>query len=75
MTLHRLETVGDNACTDLLLLSNFSGLPSITIPALDRNPEFCGLNINCNWFNDQKLLNLALTIEELNQEFDINKNY
>lgn len=75
LSLEDLEKKEDSKCTDLLLLSNFTGIPSITILALDKKPKFCGLNINCNWYEDQKLLNIALTIEDINKNFDLNKKY
>jgi aspartyl-tRNA(Asn)/glutamyl-tRNA(Gln) amidotransferase subunit A len=50
---------------DLLNLANFAGTPSITIPVYKNGVKNFGLNINAKQFDDQKLLDIAYTIEEL----------
>jgi aspartyl-tRNA(Asn)/glutamyl-tRNA(Gln) amidotransferase subunit A len=49
---------------DALQLGNFAGLPSITIPTNSKSEPF-GINIMCKQFDDQKMFNIALTIEEI----------
>lgn len=55
---------------ELLQLSNFNGSPSISIPTgfVEKMPF--GININTKKGEDQKLLNIALSIEEI---IDFNK--
>lgn len=55
----------NNLTNDALLLANFSGAPSITIPiGLVTGLPF-GMTINCLPFQDQKLLNIAYGIEKI----------
>ena len=54
-----------NCADDLYLLGNFTHSPSITIPTgYVGNMPSC-INLNCKHGDDQKLLNVALTIEEV----------
>jgi aspartyl-tRNA(Asn)/glutamyl-tRNA(Gln) amidotransferase subunit A len=50
---------------DLLVLANFAGAPSITIPYSKINHLPFGLTINCAVFDDQKALNIAYSLENL----------
>jgi aspartyl-tRNA(Asn)/glutamyl-tRNA(Gln) amidotransferase subunit A len=50
--------------TDLLKLANFAGTPSITIPVKTNSLPF-GINLNTKLFQDQKVLDIAYTIEEV----------
>jgi len=50
---------------NLLCLANLNGSPSITIPTYKNGADNFGLNINTKIFEDQKLINIALTLEEL----------
>ncbi|WEK83276.1 MAG: Asp-tRNA(Asn)/Glu-tRNA(Gln) amidotransferase GatCAB subunit A [Mycoplasma sp.] len=70
-TAHNInDTVNKTAQTtladDLLQLANFAASPSITIPyqKAKNNLPF-GLNLNCRINHDQKLLNIALSLEEI----------
>ena len=54
-----------NVSDDLLMLSNFCHNPSITIPASFVNKLPWGINLNCRKYEDQKLLDIALAIEEI----------
>lgn len=60
------KTFSGTLADDLLQLGNFAASPSITIPYAkdDKNLPF-GLNLNCLNNEDQKLLNIALTLENL----------
>ncbi|MDR2823047.1 MAG: Asp-tRNA(Asn)/Glu-tRNA(Gln) amidotransferase GatCAB subunit A [Mycoplasmataceae bacterium] len=48
---------------DLLLLANFGGMPSITIPFTKIQNMPFGINVTCKQFEDQKTLNIAYTLE------------
>lgn len=50
---------------DTLILANFAGAPSITIPYTKVNKMPFGLNINCHQFEDQKLFNIAYSLEKI----------
>ncbi len=58
---------------DLLLIANFTSCPSITIPFTKINNLPFGINLNCKKFNEQQLLNVALTIENI-FKFERSKN-
>lgn len=63
---HKLELSDVNNLTnDALLLANFSGAPSITIPIGLVNELPFGMTINCLPFADQKALNIAYGIEKI----------
>ncbi len=70
LTYEELEKTGMTKCDDLLLFANFSGNPSLTIPAIMQNPKFLGINILGKWLHDQDLLNVGLSIENLNEEYE-----
>ena len=53
-----------NIADDLLMLGNFCHTPSITLPTNFIKKFPWGININCKKYDDQKLLNIALSIEE-----------
>jgi len=57
---HQYQT---NSLDDLLLLANFGGYPSISIPTEFVNNLPYGINLTCNQNQDQKLLNIAINIE------------
>lgn len=69
LSYEELIGTGMNKCDDLLLLANFSGNPSITIPAIKLNPKFLGINLLGKAFCDQELLNIALSIENINEQY------
>ena len=46
-----------------LQIANFGGFPSITIPSGFINNLPVGINITCNCYQDQLLLNIAYTLE------------
>lgn len=48
---------------DCLILGNFAGLPSITVPCGEYNNMPYGININCKQKQDQKTFDIAYTIE------------
>ncbi|XQP55145.1 MAG: amidase family protein [Mycoplasmoidaceae bacterium] len=50
---------------DWLMLDNFSGTPSITIPYTKINNLPWGITISCDIYQDMKLLNIAYTLEDL----------
>lgn len=54
-----------NMYDDWLMMSNFSGTPSITIPFTKLNNMPWGLTIMADVYNDMKLLNIAYTLEEI----------
>lgn len=54
-----------NICDDALQIANFAGLPSITIPAIEYNNLFVGLNITGKLKADQDVLNIAQAIMEV----------
>lgn len=54
-----------NMVDDLLVLSNFSGAPSITIPWIKIDGLPVGLNITCDLFEDMKVFNIAYTLENI----------
>ena len=54
-----------NISDDLLMLSNFCHNPSITIPVSFVNKLPWSINLNCRKYEDQKLLDIALAIEEI----------
>ncbi|ASJ89151.1 MAG: aspartyl/glutamyl-tRNA amidotransferase subunit A [Candidatus Malacoplasma girerdii] len=61
------KKVDANICDDIQELGNFSGSPSITIPvglSKENNLPF-GITINAKYKEDQKLLNVALTMETI----------
>lgn len=54
-----------NYCDDALMIANFAGLPSITIPLTsDENKDAFGINLTGKKFNDQKVLNIAYNLEK-----------
>ena len=59
---------------DLLQIANFAGLPSITIPAIEYLNNPLGINITSKNFNDETLLNIALAIEDFNNEKLVKNN-
>ena len=59
-----------NVVDDLLMLANFCHTPSITLPTTFINKLPWGINLNCKKYQDQKLLNIALKVEEI---LDFNK--
>lgn len=59
------DTIKSTHADDCLILSNFSGIPSITIPAGKYNNMPWGINLNCPQKQDQKLLNIAYTFENI----------
>lgn len=69
MTFEEMNTISDR-CEDILLIGNFTGNPSITIPAIKKDPLFLGINLNAGWFKDQELLDIALAIENINEEYN-----
>lgn len=61
-----------NECDDTLLLANFAGLPSITIPLTsNEHVDAIGINITSSKFSDAKLLEIAYNLED----FIKNKGY
>lgn len=69
LTDEQLNTTGNTLCDDMLLLGNFTGCPSITIPAIKQNPYFLGVNITGKLFHDQEVLNIAYSIEGINEQY------
>jgi aspartyl-tRNA(Asn)/glutamyl-tRNA(Gln) amidotransferase subunit A len=59
------KTYRSTYADDLLLLANFGGLPSITIPFATVQKMPFGVNITCKQYEDQKTLNVAYTLESL----------
>lgn len=57
-----------NFCDDALQIANFGGYPSITIPAIKFNNLPVGINITTKLNDDQLALNVALTIEKINEK-------
>ncbi|MDE6289619.1 MAG: Asp-tRNA(Asn)/Glu-tRNA(Gln) amidotransferase GatCAB subunit A, partial [Ureaplasma sp.] len=57
--------VNANEVDDLLEISNFTGAPSITIPFTNINELPFGINLFANNKEDLKLLNVALTLENI----------
>lgn len=55
----------DNFVEDLLVLANFAGSPSITIPMGFINNLPIGININTAIFKDQEALNIAACLEKI----------
>ncbi|MGL4952167.1 MAG: amidase family protein [Mycoplasma sp.] len=49
---------------DTLQITNFGGFPSITIPAIEYNNLFVGLNISSNLFKDLEVIKIAQKIME-----------
>jgi aspartyl-tRNA(Asn)/glutamyl-tRNA(Gln) amidotransferase subunit A len=58
------KTFKTTLADDALELANFAGTPSITIPVKTDSMPF-GINITCPQFADQKVLDIALTLEEV----------
>lgn len=54
-----------NEVDDLLEISNFTGMPSITIPYTEINNLAFGINLFANNKEDLKLLNTTLTLENI----------
>lgn len=50
---------------DWLMLDNFSGTPSITIPYTKINNLPSGISLSCDIYQDMKLLNIAYTLEKI----------
>ena len=69
LTDEQLATTGNTLCDDMLLLGNFTGCPSITIPAIKQNPNFLGVNITGKLFHDQEVLNIAYSLEAINEQY------
>lgn len=69
LTDEQLNTTGNTLCDDMLLLGNFTGCPSITIPAIKQNPNFLGVNITGKLFHDQEVLNIAYSLEAINEQY------
>jgi aspartyl-tRNA(Asn)/glutamyl-tRNA(Gln) amidotransferase subunit A len=46
------------------MIANFAGTPSITIPYTKVDGLPFGINITTKQFEDQKMFNIALTLEE-----------
>lgn len=61
---HKVEDM-NNFVNDLLVLANFAGSPSITIPMgfIDKLP--IGININTAVLKDQEVLNIAACLENI----------
>ncbi len=57
------KDIADNA----LLLANFNGMPSLTIPWLfdDETKMPIGININTNLFEENKIFNIAYKMEKI----------
>jgi aspartyl-tRNA(Asn)/glutamyl-tRNA(Gln) amidotransferase subunit A len=55
----------DSKVDDMLLFANFAGLPSISIPVCKIDDMPWGINVTCKQFEDQKTLNIALTLENI----------
>ncbi len=53
----------DNFADNALLLANFNGMPSLTLPLLFEDNMPIGININTKPFSEQKLFNISLAIE------------
>ena len=67
--LHNKLAVGPNYCDDALMIANFSGVPSITIPLTsEQNPNAFGINLMGLKYTDDKLLNIAYNLESLIKE-------
>lgn len=67
--LHNKLDVVPNYCDDALMIANFAGLPSITIPLTsEQNPNAFGINLMSLKFSDDKLLNIAYNLEFLIKE-------
>lgn len=54
-----------NICDDILMIANFAGIPSITIPYKKVDGLPFGINICCKLYDDQQLLNIAATMENI----------
>ncbi|AHI53521.1 aspartyl/glutamyl-tRNA amidotransferase subunit A [Spiroplasma sabaudiense Ar-1343] len=50
---------------DILILANFNGMPSITIPFIEKNNLPIGINFSCAPLKDQKLLQAAKFVENI----------
>lgn len=66
----KIEDVTDNiqvssAIENHLVIGNFGGFPSITIPAFQVNNLPVGINLTSSYLSDKYLLNLATKIEEI----------
>ncbi len=59
------DTVKTSHADDCLILGNFAGIPSITIPIGDYKGLPYGININCKQKEDQKMFDIAATIETI----------
>ncbi len=59
------DTVKTSHADDCLILANFAGTPSITIPAGNYNGLPYGININCKQKQDQTMFDIAATIETI----------
>ena len=55
----------NNFVHDLLVLANFAGSPSITIPMGFINKMPIGININTAVLKDQEALNIAACLENI----------
>lgn len=53
-----------NVVEDVMQIANFGGLPSITIPFLEEEQGFIGINLFAKKFDDDLLLNAAFILEK-----------
>lgn len=56
-----------------MVIGNFSGCPSITLPMGYTNNLPIGINLTCNPFKEQDMFNISLAIEEITGLKDITK--
>lgn len=66
----KANMIKSNLIDSSLLLSNFAGTPSITIPYTFFDKMPWGINITCNVFQDQKMFDIAYTLETLIDEMN-----
>lgn len=60
-----LDSEVNEALENNLLIGNFGGFPSITIPAANIDNLPVGINLTCQIKEDAKLLNIAYNLEEI----------
>ncbi|KAF5275450.1 hypothetical protein FQR65_LT16668 [Abscondita terminalis] len=60
---------GSHFLQDILILGNFNGMPSITLPFVKQNNLPIGINLNAQIKNDGMLLSAALEVEKIISNF------
>lgn len=63
------KNIQPNCCDDALMIANFAGLPSISIPLTsEHNKHAFDINLMGLKYSDEKLLNIAFNLETLIKE-------